>query len=224
MSFQVSVQMKMYLHSLLLTYRFASISLLLRPIWLFYFLFEQCWKNWLHDLIIWICPQLPTYPASMFPGEANGEGLSLVLYFKLSENFEKEISQCFQEKIKVFYFLLPYWVITLKHFTFWHYCWCQCVSVMYVSVSVLPKLWYLVWQRLVDDEMEKVKGYTKESLVPFRERLKILCGVVNPEDLHLNSAERKLIQGYNGKPVLSRPQHQFFKVYSLDQNLYFSNG
>ncbi|KAI9124751.1 hypothetical protein K1719_004078 [Acacia pycnantha] len=108
--------------------------------------------------------QLPTYPASMF-SEGDGEGMSLVLYFRVSDNFDKDISSHFQDSIK----------------------------------------------RLVDGEMEKVKRYTKEIEVPYRERLKILAEVVNPEDLQLSSTEKKLINAYNGKPVLSRPQHIFFK-------------
>ncbi|KAE9168103.1 hypothetical protein PF004_g28606, partial [Phytophthora fragariae] len=43
------------------------------------------------------------------------------------------------------------------------------------------------------------------------ERFKAIGIVVNPEEQKLGRAERHLLETYNGQPILTRPQHQFYR-------------
>ncbi|PWA93470.1 hypothetical protein CTI12_AA070590 [Artemisia annua] len=72
----------------------------------------------------------------------DGEGMNVVLYFKLLESYAKEVSSQFQDNMR----------------------------------------------RILDDEIEKVK-----------------------EDLELSAPERKLMDSYNKKHLLSRPRYEFYQ-------------
>lgn len=68
-------------------------------------------------------------------------------------------------------------------------------------------------QKIIADEVERIRSFPIDTTAPIRERLKILARVGNVEDLQLTGTEKKLMNTYNEKPILSRPQHQFYLVW-----------
>lgn len=52
-------------------------------------------------LTFFLTLQIPLYPTTIFQNEIDGEGISFVMYFKLSENYAKELPGHFQESIRV---------------------------------------------------------------------------------------------------------------------------
>lgn len=99
-------------------------------------------------------------------------------------------------------FFCDWFIITTLHF-------------LHFANKTLVKHFFSFYQRLISDEVEKVKGFPMDTVSPFRERLKILGRVGNIDDLHMSTAERKLMHAYNEKPVLSRPQHEFYSVINV---------
>nr|GEX69291.1 hypothetical protein [Tanacetum cinerariifolium] len=74
-------------------------------------------KNQLPPILV-VNIQIPLYPTTLFQGEIDGEGMSFVLYFKLSDSYSKELSSQFQDNMR----------------------------------------------RILDDEIEKVKGFPLDAL------------------------------------------------------------
>lgn len=67
-------------------------------------------------------------------------------------------------------------------------------------------------RKMLDDCMNDPEKETKGNRTEARDRMKGIPMLRNPEDIKLSLAERKLIESYNGKPVMARPQVEFYLV------------
>ncbi|KAF0686207.1 Aste57867_21993 [Aphanomyces stellatus] len=61
---------------------------------------------------------------------------------------------------------------------------------------------------------------------PMRDRLKAIGVVVNPAEQTLGRMEKHLLETYNGQPILTRPQHRFYRgdgYYEVDVDAHIFN-
>ena len=81
----------------------------------------------------------------------------------------------------------------------------KAVEQVGMEAPTLP--WARVLKRFMEAPCEDVDTPTKK----IHERLKLICRLANQEEVELGSFEKGLIGSYNAKPVLTRPQHNFYK-------------
>lgn len=61
------------------------------------------------DILMLFEMQIPLYPVTIFQSENDGEGMNVVLYFKISEKYSKDLPDQFRENISVrvfFHFII----------------------------------------------------------------------------------------------------------------------
>ncbi|OQR93190.1 hypothetical protein THRCLA_08507 [Thraustotheca clavata] len=62
-----------------------------------------------------------------------------------------------------------------------------------------------------DPAIRLLKAFLENDNSSIRDRLKAIGIVVNPSEQNLGRTERHLLETYNGQPILTRPQHRFYR-------------
>lgn len=100
-------------------------------------LFSLSWVYFNHNVFwykiyLWV-PQIPLYPTAIFQSETDGEGISIVLYFKLNESYTKELPLHFQESIRVSW--------NLSSWTFLSHCFILLLSANVIFCNAAAGYW-----------------------------------------------------------------------------------
>ncbi|ETW04827.1 hypothetical protein, variant 1 [Aphanomyces invadans] len=62
----------------------------------------------------------------------------------------------------------------------------------------------------MEPPIKLLRGFLEEGNA-FTDRLKAIGIVVNPEEQNVGRMEKHLLETYNGQPILTRPQHRFYR-------------
>ncbi|ETV86567.1 hypothetical protein, variant [Aphanomyces astaci] len=62
----------------------------------------------------------------------------------------------------------------------------------------------------LEPSIKLLRGFLQDGN-PITDRLKAIGIVVNPEEQNLGRMEKHLLETYNGQPILTRPQHRFYR-------------